>query len=77
MLKSTISDDELAITSVDDLPLEYIINVQNIVTLIMSILNGNHNHYFYETFLEKYSKNICKLLIMTELMFLKVLMLIR
>lgn len=37
MLKSTISDDELAITSVDDLPLEYTINVQNIVILIMSI----------------------------------------
>ena len=32
--------------------------MQNVVILIKSILNENHNHYYYEAFLETYSCNI-------------------
>ena len=37
-----------------DLPLEKTLSVQNVVILIKSVFNKNHN-YYYETFLEKYS----------------------
>lgn len=41
---------ENKITSDDNL-----LNMYNVIILIKSVLNKNHNHYYYLTFLEKCS----------------------
>ena len=32
----------------------------NVMTLIKSVFNENHNHYYFEAFLEKFSYKQCK-----------------
>ena len=41
-----------------DLPLEKTINAQNVVILFTSFFDKSHNHYYYETLLEKILFNI-------------------
>ena len=61
MLKINISDAfshqymEIKTNSDDDLPLEKTLNIQNRVILFKSVFNKNHNHCYYETFLEQCS----------------------
>ena len=43
----------MKINSDDDLPLEKILNMYNSKILIKSVSNKNHNHYYYQTVLEK------------------------
>ena len=60
ILKRNISDvyflkyTKIKINSDVDLPLEKNLNIPNVVILIKSVLNKNRNHYYFETFLEKY-----------------------
>lgn len=44
---------KIKINSDDDLPLEKILNMCNSKILIKSVSNKNHNHYYYQTVLEK------------------------
>ena len=44
---------KMKINSDDDLPLEKILNMYNSKILIKSVSNKNHNHYYYQTVLEK------------------------
>ena len=59
MSKSIISDvyfhkySNIKVNSDNDLLLEKIFNIQNVVMLMKSAFNKNHNHYKYQTFLEK------------------------
>ena len=74
------SRNKTKINSDEHLPLEKTLITQNIIViLIKSVFNKNHNYYYNdETFLEKWSyKQYLKSYIMIELMFQKVLMLIR
>ena len=43
----------IRINSGNDLPLEKMLNMHDVVILIKSIFYKNHNHYYYEKFLEK------------------------
>ena len=43
---------KIKINSDDDLPLK-ILNMYNLKILIKSVSNKNHNHYYYQTVLEK------------------------
>ena len=49
---------KIKINSDDNLPLGKTLNMQNVVTPTKSVFNKNCNHYYYETFLEKFSFNI-------------------
>ena len=44
---------KIKIDSDDDLPLEKLIDMNNVVILIKSVLSENSNHYYYENVLEK------------------------
>ena len=46
---------KIKINSDDDLLLEKTLNLHNIVIFIKSIFSKNHNHYYYQIFLEKCS----------------------
>ena len=67
----------------NSLPIKKLLNFHNVKTFIKSVVNKNKNKYYYNAFLEKGSYNgkwiyvYYKCYIMTELMFLKQLMLIR
>ena len=43
---------KIKIDSDDNLPLEKTLNMYNILILIKSVFNKNHNHYYYQKFLE-------------------------
>ena len=63
ILKSNISDihshqyTKIKISSGDDLPLEKTLNMHDLVILIKSVVNKNHNHYCYQVFLKIFHKN--------------------
>ena len=42
------------IDSYDSLLLEKTLTLHNVIILIRSVLNKDQNHYYYDTFLEKY-----------------------
>ena len=63
---------KIKINSDDDLALEK--KMHNEVILIKSILNKNHNHYYFQGLIEKCS---CKWYIITGLVFVKEFMLIK
>ena len=46
---------EIKINVDDYLPLEKILNMYNVIILIKSVLNKNHNHYYYQMVLGKCS----------------------
>ena len=50
----------MQVDSHDFLPLEKILTVHNIKTLIKSFFNKNQNHYYYNKFLEKCSYQLLK-----------------
>ena len=58
MLKSNISYAyahkymKIQINSDDDLSLEKTLNIHNVVILFKSVFNENHNHYYYQVFLD-------------------------
>ena len=60
-MKSKISDvhsnryTKIKINSDDELSLEEPVNIHNVVILISSVFNENHNHYYYHVILEKCS----------------------
>ena len=71
---------KIKVGSYDCLPLEKAMTFQNVIILIKSVWNKNKNNYCYNIFLEKASYELPKnwaLHNMTELIFLKELMLIR
>ena len=43
---------KIKIDSDDNLPLEKTLNMYNFLILIKSVFNKNHNHYYYQKFLE-------------------------
>ena len=45
---------KIKVDSYDSLPIEKILTLHNVIILVKSVLNKNQNHYYYETFLEKY-----------------------
>ena len=59
MLKSNISDiyshkyTKIKINFNDELPLEKAITIHNVMILVKSAFDKNHNHYYYKVFLEK------------------------
>ena len=59
MLKINISDVysykrmRIKINSDDDLPSEKLLNMHNVVIFIKSIVNKNHNNYYYQLFFRK------------------------
>ena len=44
---------KIKIDSYDSLPLEKILVLHNVITLIKSVLNKDQNHYYYNIFLEE------------------------
>ena len=73
MLKSNISDIyshkevKIKINPDDHLPLEKTLNIHNAVLHIESVFNKNHNHYYYQAFLQKmFLQVIYKYYIITE-----------
>ena len=81
-LKGSVSEilshkyTKIRINSVNSLPLEKAINMENVKVAIKSLLNKKHNHYYYEKFFRKKIRLSIKCCIMIELTFLKSLMLI-
>ena len=57
-------------------PLEKTVNMHNVMILIKSTGNRNHNNYYYQPFFEKCTYK-CIRSYMIELIFLKLMMLIR
>ena len=39
----------------DSLPIEKVLTLHNVITIIKSVLNKDQNHYYYNIFLEKCS----------------------
>ena len=58
--KCGITCEKIKINSQNFLPVEKMLTLHNVITIIKLVFNKGQNHYYYNTFLEKYSYQLTK-----------------